>query len=149
MALKNLNLAESDLHDNFVKALERKSDADEKQKKKLTKNKETSKQGRKLPGKQTRLSANKQANNEPSPQTNKNQKLININPDLPHRQRMYRKQTFEFSQADLDFMDLIKFELRASSVTKNAIVRTGLEALRKDYQANKETSFLVRKFAGK
>ena len=62
---------------------------------------------------------------------------------------MTRKQTFELTRAELDFMDKAKFELRALGVTKNEMVLTGLELLAKDYNANRKRSYLYRKFASR
>jgi hypothetical protein len=97
--------------------------------------------------KQTSKKTRKQAEKEPpapkaitSPST-----TIPFDPEPPQKQRLTRKQTFEFSKDELDFLDTAKFELRESGVTKNEIIRTGLELLAKDHQANKEASFLVRK----
>lgn len=62
---------------------------------------------------------------------------------------MTRKQTFELTKAELDFMDTAKYELRALGVTKNEMVLTGLELLAKDYYANRKRSYLYRKFASR
>jgi hypothetical protein len=109
--------------------------------------KETSKQGNKLPGKQTTSLERKQAPQAVSPTKKPPRRPIAFEPDVPRRRRLGRKQTFEFNKRELDFLDEVKFQLRELGVTKNEIVRTALELLAKDYEANKETSFLVRKFA--
>jgi len=70
-------------------------------------------------------------------------------PDKPQRPKLTKKQTFEFGQTELDFLDQAKYELRESKVTKNDVVLTALELLKKDYQQNKETSFLGNKFTSK
>jgi hypothetical protein len=97
-------------------------------------NKETSKQ----PSKEASVPA---APPLPSPTP------IPLIPDPPSKQNLTRKQTFEFTKKELDFMAEIKFQLRHLGVTKNELVQTGLELLAKDYAANKEQSYLVRKFA--
>ena len=74
-----------------------------------------------------------------------------LEPDLPTKPELYRKQTFEFSEAELEFLEDAKTTCRRRfgfHVTKNEIARTALELLAKDFQTNKETSFLVRKFTG-
>jgi hypothetical protein len=111
-------------------------------------NKETRKQGRKLPEKRTIFPERKPALQKASRKKEPPMRPIAFEPDVPRRHRLGRKQTFEFSKGELDFLDETKFQLRELGVTKNEIVRTALELLAKDYVANKETSFLVRKFAG-
>ena len=125
-------------------------------------NKET----RKQPSKQTSLPVSKEASQEVSglkplqsaatdkhelevSQTREMSAAIDFEPDPPRKQRLYRKQTFELSKEELEFLEEAKFQLRELEVTKNEIVRTALELLTKDYQGNKETSFLVRKFTNK
>lgn len=91
--------------------------------------------------KETRKLAEKQGNKEAC-----------LEPDPPIRLNYYRKQTFEFADNELDFLDEAKLEVRRNfgfRVTKNEIMRTALEFLEKDFHENKETSFLVRKFTGK
>ena len=75
-----------------------------------------------------------------------------MQPDPPDKPDFYRKQTFAFVEDELDFLDEAKLDCRRQyevRITKNEIVRTALEFLRKDFHKNKETSFLVRKFARK
>ena len=75
-----------------------------------------------------------------------------LEPDLPTKPELYRKQTFEFSEAELEFLEEAKTTCRRRfgfRVAKNEMVRTALEFLAKDFRVNQETSFLVRKFAGK
>ena len=77
-------------------------------------------------------------------------KRVLLQPDLPDNPEFYRKQTFEFSEGELDFLDEAKLTCKRKyrfRVTKNELVRTALEMLSKDFEQNKETSFLVRKFA--
>ena len=109
---------------------------------------QTTKQGSKLPTKTTRLPTTKQASQEARPKKETPARLVPFEPEAPRRQLLRRKQTFELSKGELDFLDEVKFQLRELGVTKNEVIRTGLELLAKDYQANKETSFLVRKFIG-
>ena len=97
-------------------------------------NKETSKQ----PGQEASVSASP---TPPAPTP------LPIIPDPPHRQSLTRKQTFEFTKAELEFLTEIKFQLRHLGVTKNEIVQTGLELVAKDYAANQTQSYLMRKFA--
>ena len=105
------------------------------------------------------------AQKEPSQQGNKQtRKLVGnevgktatqetaLEPDLPTQPELYRKQTFELGEVELNFLEDAKTACRQSfrfRMTKNEIVRTALEFLAKDFLANKQTSFLVRKFAGK
>jgi hypothetical protein len=110
--------------------------------------KQTRKQGSKLPTKKTRLPSTGHASQEARPKKETPSRPIPFEPEAPRRQLLRRKQTFELSQGELDFLDEVKFQLRELAVTKNEVIRTGLELLSKDYQANKETSFLVRKFIG-
>ena len=99
-------------------------------------NKETSKQ----PGQEAAVSVS-----PPLPATTP----IPITPDPPHKQSLTRKQTFEFTKSELEFLTEIKFQLRHLGVTKNEIVQTGLELVAKDYAANRTQSYLVRKFAAR
>ena len=74
---------------------------------------------------------------------------IPFDPEPPHhRGDYYKKNTFELYEAEVNFLRQARFDLDPLGVTKNAIVQTALELLAKDYQVNKETSFLVRKFTG-
>jgi hypothetical protein len=100
--------------------------------------KETRKQGNKL--------FRKQASHQESPKKGASAVPICFEPDSTGKLKFWRKQTFEFSKEELDFLNEVKFHLRELGVTKNKVVRTALELLAKDYQANKEVSFLVRKF---
>lgn len=112
---------------------------------KQEKGKQSNKETRKQPKKKTILPTSQ----KPSLETKKRpSRRVAFEPDVPQKHRLYRKQTFEFSKEELDFLEKAKFHLRELGVTKNEIVRTALELLNKDYQANKETSFLVRKFSG-
>ena len=73
-----------------------------------------------------------------------------MQPDVPDIPEFYRKQTFELSEAELDFLDEAKLVCKRKykfRVTKNELVRAALELLTKDFETHKETSFLVRKFA--
>ena len=75
-----------------------------------------------------------------------------LEPDSPSLPDMYRKQTFEFGEQELAFLDDVKLDCKREygiRVTKNQIIRAALELLRKEFEENKETSFLVRKFSGK
>jgi hypothetical protein len=74
---------------------------------------------------------------------------VPFTPEPLQGRQMTRKQTFELTKAELDFMDKAKFELRALGVTKNEMVVTGLELLAKDYEANQQNSYLYRKFASR
>ena len=74
---------------------------------------------------------------------------IPITPDPPQRHTLTRKQTFEFSKSELEFLTAVKFQLRHLGVTKNEIVQTGLELVAKDYAANPAASYLMRKFAAR
>jgi hypothetical protein len=75
--------------------------------------------------------------------------LVPFTPEpIPGRQ-LTKKQTFELHKAHVDFMDQAKFELRALGVSKEEMVRTGLELLAKDYSANQKNSYLYRKFASR
>jgi hypothetical protein len=71
---------------------------------------------------------------------------VPFTPDLLQPRPLTRKQTFELTKAELDFMAQAKFELRHISITKNEMVLTGLELLAKDYAANQKNSYLYRKF---
>ena len=72
---------------------------------------------------------------------------IALTPDPPQKHALTRKQTFEFTKAELEFLTEMKFQLRDLGVTKNEIVQTGLELVAKDYAANHAASYLLRKFA--
>jgi hypothetical protein len=111
-------------------------------------NKQTRKQGSQLGGNRTSLPTTRQASQESSMKEETPARPVPFEPDAPRKQLLRRKQTFELSQGELDFLDEVKFQLRELDVTKNEVIRTALELLSKDYQANKETSFLVRKFIG-
>ena len=96
---------------------------------------------------------NKETRKLPSKQTRKpGSQEVYLEPDAPNKPEFYRKQTFEFSESELDFLDEAKLKCKKRygfRVTKAEIVRTALEFLGKDFQGNKETSFLARKFTGK
>lgn len=73
-------------------------------------------------------------------------------PTLPIPSTAYRKQTFEIPVTAYDLLEDVKIACRRQygvSVTKNEIVLIALELMAQDFQENKQTSFLVRKFAGK
>jgi hypothetical protein len=110
--------------------------------------KQTRKQASKLPTKKTSLPTTRPSSQESSRKEETPARPVPFEPEAPRRQLLRRKQTFELSKGELDFLDEVKFQLRELSVTKNEVIRTALELLAKDYQANKETSFLVRKFIG-
>jgi len=74
---------------------------------------------------------------------------LSFTPEPLQGRQMTRKQTFELTKAELDFMDKAKFELRQLGVTKNEMVVTGLELLAKDYEANQKHSYLYRKFVSR
>jgi hypothetical protein len=109
---------------------------------------QTRKQGSKHSGNRPSLPTTRQASRETSRKQETPARQIPFEPEAPRRQLLRRKQTFELSQGELDFLDEVKFQLRELGVTKNEVIRTALELLAKDYQTNKETSFLVRKFIG-
>jgi len=109
---------------------------------------QTRKQGSKHSGNRPRLPTTRQAYQEARSKKKTPVRPVPFEPEAPRRQLIRRKQTFELSQGELDFLDEVKFQLRELGVTKNEMIRTALELLSKDYQANKETSFLVRKFIG-
>ncbi len=110
--------------------------------------KQTRKQASKHSGNRSSLPTTRQASQEARPKQETPARPVPFEPEAPRRQLLRRKQTFEFSKGELDFLDEVKFQLRELGVTKNEVIRTALELLSKDYQANKETSFLVRKFIG-
>jgi hypothetical protein len=74
---------------------------------------------------------------------------VPFTPDPLQKRPLTRKQTFELTENELEFMAQVKFELRELGITKNEMVITGLELLAKDYQANKKNSYLYRKFASR
>jgi hypothetical protein len=95
--------------------------------------------------KETRKLASKQPYQEPTQENS-------LQPSGPIKPEFYRKQTFEFTKDDMYFLDDAKLACKRRygfRTTKNDIVRTALEFLKKDLETNKETSFLVRKFTGK
>ncbi len=110
---------------------------------------QVSKETRKQASLSGSLEGNKETRKQPRKQVFISDEQVSFDPAPPSRQRLYRKQTFAFNETDMDFLDTVKFELRELGVTKNEIVRAGIELLARDYQGNKETSFLVRKFGRK
>jgi hypothetical protein len=74
---------------------------------------------------------------------------IPLTPNPPVKPGLTRKQTFEFTKTELEFMAETKFQLREYGITKNEIIQTGLELLAKDYRTNQEASYLVRKFSAR
>ena len=70
-------------------------------------------------------------------------------PTEPKPLALYRKQTFCLGADELRFMEHIQETMQAQykhEVFKNEIVRCALELLAKDFEINKDKSFLVRKF---
>ena len=98
----------------------------------------------KLGNKETSLQPGQEAAASPTPPATT---PLPITPDPPHKQSLTRKQTYEFTRSELEFLTAVKFQLRHLGVTKNEIVQTGLELVAKDYAANQTQSYLVRKFA--
>ncbi len=71
---------------------------------------------------------------------------------LPSKQAQIRKATFGLAVADLDNLDDTKRILSRQygiRTSKERIVSEGIRLLFEDLQANKETSILVSKLAGK
>ena len=102
----------------------------------------------KLGNKETSLQSAKEASVSASP-TAPDAKPIPLTPEPPQKHTLTRKQTFEFTKSELDFLAEVKFQLRDLGVTKNEIVQTGLELVAKDYAANRAKSYLMRKFASR
>ena len=99
--------------------------------------------------KQENKETRKQASKQPRKEVTQEESL---QPSRPHKPEFYRKQTFEFTEDDLYFLDDAKMACKRQygfRITKNDIVRTAFEFLKKDLETNKETSFLVRKFTRK
>lgn len=96
--------------------------------------------------------ANKETRKQPSPlaeQLPAAPSLVPFTPDPLLTRPLTRKQTFEFTKNELDFMDLVKYELRDLGITKNEMVATAVELLAKDYKANHRHSYLYRKYASR
>jgi len=70
-------------------------------------------------------------------------------PSEPKPLAFYRKQTFYLGEEDLRFMEHAQQAMQEQykhEVFKNELVRAALELLAKDFELNKDKSFLVRKF---
>ena len=70
-------------------------------------------------------------------------------PSEPKPLALYRKQTFYLGEDELRFLQQAQQTMQTQythEVFKNEIVRCALELLAKDFEINKDKSFLVRKF---
>jgi len=70
-------------------------------------------------------------------------------PSEPKPLALYRKQTFYLGQDELRFLEQARQTMQEQyqrQVFKNELVRAALELLTKDFEINKDKSFLVRKF---
>ena len=77
------------------------------------------------------------------------EKPVPLTPDEPKPLAFYRKQTFYLGAEDLNFLEQAQDAMQAQykhEVFKNELVRAALELLAKDFEINKDKSFLVRKF---
>jgi len=71
-------------------------------------------------------------------------------PSEPKPLALYRKQTFYLGEDELRFLEQARQTMQEQyqrQVFKNELVRAALELLAKDFEINKDRSFLVRKFA--
>ena len=70
-------------------------------------------------------------------------------PSEPKALAFYRKQTFYLGAEELRFIEHAQETMQAQykhEVHKNDLIRAALELLAKDFEINKDKSFLVRKF---
>lgn len=72
--------------------------------------------------------------------------LILFEPEPPILNANFEKGTYEITEEHLDFVNRTNYELRKWKIRKRDIVQTALELLAKDYESNKEQSYLLRKF---
>jgi hypothetical protein len=71
-----------------------------------------------------------------------------LEPDPPEALPLYRKQTLQFGPKELETVQRLQQAMaaRQHEISKNDLVRAALEFLAKDFTAQKDDSYLVRKF---
>ena len=89
------------------------------------------------------------AEQKPQPKPVGNAEKQRIVPSEPKPLALYRKQTFCLGEDELKFLEHAQQTMQTQhkhAVFKNEILRCALELLAKDFDINKDRSFLVRKF---
>jgi hypothetical protein len=71
-----------------------------------------------------------------------------LDPEPPDSPALYRKQTLQFGARDLDAVQTLQQAMaaRGREVAKNDLVRAAVEFLAKDFEAQQDDSYFVRKF---
>jgi hypothetical protein len=71
-----------------------------------------------------------------------------LDPEQPDSPALYRKQTLQFGARDLEAVQRLQQAMaaRGNEVAKNDLVRAAVEFLAKDFDAQQDDSYFVRKF---
>jgi hypothetical protein len=71
-----------------------------------------------------------------------------LEPEPPDSPALYRKQTLQFGARDLEAVQTLQKAMaaRGHEVAKNDLVRAAVEFLAKDFEAQQDNSYFVRKF---
>jgi hypothetical protein len=71
-----------------------------------------------------------------------------LDPEPPDSPALYRKQTLQFGARDLETVENLQQAMaaRGCEVAKNDLVRAAVEFLAKDFEAQQDNSYFVRKF---